>query len=536
MHPNIVKVDEKLVGDFFNLKSRSDVATLFGMADFDLERMLYRGNFSRHYRTFNIKKKNGSLRKIDAPNKWLKELQQQLHHVMARIYFPKSSACAYISDRGIVYNAKNHIHKKYVLNIDLKDFFPSINFGRVRAMFMSYPFELPSNVSSVLAQICCYNRTLPQGAPTSPIISNILCAKMDTNFFHFARKKGCVYSRYADDITFSTHSDRFPNAIAAFEWHEDRIGISLGAYVTDVVVTNGFKINENKITLRRRGSRQVVTGIVVNEKLNVKRSYIKNIRGALHALEKYGPDAEKLYQANFKKTSKAAYKWGGSLIDCLNGKIGYVKLVKGQYDLVYKKLRHRLDLCMGKESFLFRSINEEIIAALWVLEFESDENCDQGTAFMVEGVGLVTCQHVLGPNMYVYQYNKTCDKFPVAVVRESKDLDLAILKFTEKPEKKYHGFSFPKNTEVSIGQHVILAGFPQFAPGTTPTIINTEVASKKVEIGVNKIQISDKVISGNSGGPLLDSGLNIVGIADKGREDNLSSAIAVKELLKLLSK
>lgn len=534
MHPYNMLFDEILVGRFFNLKTRHDVASFFGINELELERMLYKGNFSRNYKTFLIKKKNGKLRKIDAPNKWIKLLQKRLHEVMAMIYMPKSSASAYIGERGVIYNAKHHVKKKYVLNLDLKDFFPSINFGRVRGMFMSFPFELPVNVSSILAQLCCYNKQLPQGAPSSPIVSNIICSKMDTELFHLARKRGCDYTRYADDITISTNSDRFPEEIATIEWNNNKISLSLGTSLVSIITNNGFIINEEKTNMRKKGARQVVTGIVVNEKVNVRRDFIKSIRGALNAFEKFGEGADDYYLKHIAKRSRARHKQEDSLANYLNGRVGYVKLVRGAYDPVFKKLRHRLDTCLGKKSFLFKNKEEEIFAGLWVLEYDCGEDCGQGTAFMVEGIGLVTCQHVLGSNPYVYRYNDLANTIPVKIKTENEDLDLAILTLQGDRDDNYYGFSLATNADNTIGQKVIWAGFPQFAPGAEPTVINTEITSKKKEHGVAKLQIGARVVSGNSGGPLFDENLKIIGIADKGREDNLCTAIDVSELKRLL--
>ncbi|MFM7372884.1 MAG: reverse transcriptase domain-containing protein, partial [Sphaerospermopsis kisseleviana] len=104
----------------------------------------------------------------------------------------------------MVTNAKNHCNKKFVLNLDIKDFFPTITQQRIRGVMMSPPYNLPSQIATTISHICCYEGKLPQGAPTSPIISNIVCAKLDSELRLLAKQNKCFYTRYADDITFST--------------------------------------------------------------------------------------------------------------------------------------------------------------------------------------------------------------------------------------------------------------------------------------------------------------------------------------------
>lgn len=130
------------------------------------------------YRTFLIGKRSGGFRNINSPNESLKILQRKLNHILQLVYKPKPSVHGFTLERNIVTNSKPHTKKYFVFNIDLKEFFPTVNFGRVRGMFMAKPYLLPPKASTVLAQICCHDNQLPQGAPTSPIISNMICARL----------------------------------------------------------------------------------------------------------------------------------------------------------------------------------------------------------------------------------------------------------------------------------------------------------------------------------------------------------------------
>ena len=206
---------KELRSKFFAVKTVRDIARLLDVKYNDLIYFLYRTNQKRRYSSFDIKKKNGKIRKISAPSPNIKILQQKLNQVLQAVYSPKPSVHGFVNQRSVVTNATKHIGKKYVFNIDLKDFFPTINFGRVRGMFMGKPYNLPQKVSTVLAHLCCHDRELPQGAPTSPIISNMICGKLDSQLQQLASKYRCTYSRYADDMTFSTTLKKCPSGIAS---------------------------------------------------------------------------------------------------------------------------------------------------------------------------------------------------------------------------------------------------------------------------------------------------------------------------------
>ena len=157
----------------------------------------------RRYRTFQIAKRRGGTRTIAGPKSGLKAIQRKLAQVLSAIYRPRVSVQGFVPGRSIGTNALLHESSTYILNLDLEDFFPSINFGRVRGLFIAAPYAVPRAVATVMAQICCFQNALPQGAPTSPIIANMISSRMDANLQKLARRHRCLYSRYADDLTFS---------------------------------------------------------------------------------------------------------------------------------------------------------------------------------------------------------------------------------------------------------------------------------------------------------------------------------------------
>jgi len=324
--------EEELKERFYQLKTRENIAELLQISDYQLRYHLYIYPREKAYATFQIPKKSGGSRLISAPKTPLKIIQHKLNQVFKSVYQPKPSTHGFAIEKSIVTNAKQHLRQRYVLNLDLKDFFPSINFGRVRGLLMAPPYSCVEEVATVLAQICCHDNQLPQGAPTSPIISNMICAKLDSQLQRLAKKYQCIYTRYADDITFSTSKSRFPPHLIWFSKEAEKS--VLGDELKNIIEGNGFLVNESKVRLQTRYKRQEVTGIIVNEKLNIKRKYIRQIRAVLHAWEKYGLSN---VEAEFwKQDKKHRFQVNqDSFRNIIRGRIEFVGAVRGKDDKIY---------------------------------------------------------------------------------------------------------------------------------------------------------------------------------------------------------
>jgi len=182
-----------------------------------------------------------------------------------------------------------------VLNLDLQDFFPSFNFGRVRGFFIqNNDFGLKPKIATIIAQIACYENALPQGSPCSPVIADLIAHLLDVRLAQLARKHLLTYSRYADDLTFSTSQREFPAAIArpapgnCGEWQ-------LGDDLVKAIARSGFAVNPTKTRMQFRMSRQLVTGLTVNSKVNIRREYYRFARAMCDSLFEtgsyYRPDA-----------------------------------------------------------------------------------------------------------------------------------------------------------------------------------------------------------------------------------------------------
>ncbi|GAB4247168.1 MAG: hypothetical protein Kow0027_08770 [Saprospiraceae bacterium] len=295
----------------------------------------------RRYKECFIPKKNGNQRKINTPDNYLKRVQTLLNRLLQIIFedYANHNSNGFLDGRNILRNAKPHTNKKYVLNIDIEDFFPSIEFRRIKSVLELNPFNLKEQkerIAFVIANIVTYNNCLPQGAPTSPIISNIVTQRLDRKLTKLAITNRIRYSRYADDITFSTNKDIF---------NEDFI-----KKIATIIEEEKFKINSNKTRIRTSMNRQEVTGLIVNQKVNVKRKYLQSVRAMLNNWEKKGIEfAQKKYDYHKKKVDQNI-----DFRNSLRGHIDFIGSIKGKDNPVYSKLKLRYE-------YLYNRLNYEMI-------------------------------------------------------------------------------------------------------------------------------------------------------------------------------
>ncbi len=299
---------------------RKDLARLLGYKPSALTAIIYITAEEDKYTEFEIPKKSGGTRLIKAPTPKLKKLQTHLAHLLYKclqeIEESKNTtpvAYGFRKKGTIVANAHNHKRRRYVLNLDLEDFFPSFNFGRVRGFFLKdKAFELNQEVATAIAQIACDGTALPQGSPCSPVISELVGQILDLRLLRFAKKHGVRYSRYADDITFSTNQKTFPTALAVQD-PSDLSKWTLGDSLISNITQAGFRANEGKTRMHCRGSRQMVTGLIVNEKINIKSEYYRKARAMCDSLFQTGE-----YFKNFKYYDKSTEKSTPNFISNLN--------------------------------------------------------------------------------------------------------------------------------------------------------------------------------------------------------------------------
>lgn|SRR5574344_34659 len=224
-----------------------------------------------HYRTFDIKKRSGGTREISAPYYALKTVQKWIYYnILENV--PVHRCChGFRHNKSIITNVKIHEKEIELLKLDLRDFFPSIGKNKVVKIFQDLGYV--KDVAYYLASICCYDEHLPQGAPTSPILSNIVARSMDNRLFNLAKKYKYKYTRYADDIAFSG----------------DRISPQFISYVRDIINECGFELNDKKVRLYRDNGNKILTGISLrNGEIHLPRDKKRELEKDVYYIMKYG--------------------------------------------------------------------------------------------------------------------------------------------------------------------------------------------------------------------------------------------------------
>ena len=293
---------------------------------------------SKRYRTFHIRKKSGGLREIKAPCYQLNIILRILNIALGAVFEPDSVAMGFAPGRSVVNNAQKHVGHNYVFNIDLKDFFPSIPQARVWKRLQLEPFNFSQEIVNVVAGLCCsYNEergqnVLPQGAPTSPLLTNAICCNLDRKMKGLAKRFGLHYSRYADDMTFSSMHNVYQE------------GGEFRKELLKIISEQGFTINDKKTRLLKTGCRQEVTGLTVNAIANVSRKYIQELRWILNAWEKYGyAKAYALFYPRYKSEKGYIKKGEPVMENVIGGKLDYLRMVRGANNVAYKRLQTRFD-------------------------------------------------------------------------------------------------------------------------------------------------------------------------------------------------
>lgn len=327
------------------------------------------------YRQFKIKKKSGGFRQITAPRTQSFMMMLSAVDILLRsVYTPSEYAMGFTEGRSVVSNATVHIGMNYIFNMDLKDFFPSIHQARVWKRLQVPPFKFPQPIANIIAGLCCMKEiredsegnkkdvyVLPQGAPTSPVITNMICDRLDFYLSRLAKRFGMNYTRYADDITFSSMH---------YVYRKD------GKFIKElerIIKEQGFSINEAKTRLQKRGARQEVTGIIVSDKLNVTQKYVREIRNILYIWDRYGYSvAYSKFFPKYKEDKGHVKKGNPDMINVIDGKLMYLKMVKGDNDSVYTRLYAKFQKLANKDTIAEKTNSKGVtyIETMGIVEFE----------------------------------------------------------------------------------------------------------------------------------------------------------------------
>ena len=331
-------------GSFFSLMSTlaavktaaspRDVAALLQTKPPGLTAILYTKNIADRYTTFTIPKRGRRHPSYQSSGRQAQARQHKLSLLLQDCFeeihgYRQSSSTVshgFRRNHSIVTNARLHRNRRWVFNIDLENFFPSIHFGRVRGFFIK---DINSQSRSPPLQRflrkSLRRNALPQGSPCSPVISNLICHILDMNVVRLAKPVGCTYSRYADDLTFSTNKKEFPAEIAVPS-DITRISGGRGSNCNELIDHAHFSLNARKTRMQYTDGRQEVSGLVVNQKINVRREYRHNVRAMVHSLFTTG---------SFQICGEIANSGGVTLgmregtLDELHGRLGFIDHIDG---------------------------------------------------------------------------------------------------------------------------------------------------------------------------------------------------------------
>lgn len=292
------------------------------------------------YEKFLLPKKNGGKRIIHSPNKELAFLQYCLSLLLKDYYIPNSHACGFIEGKSILTNAQFHINKDIVYTIDLENYFTTINSQRIVEVLMRRPFRFSYIVAVFIANLTTVSvsdklRVLPQGAPSSPLITNIVSDRLDLRLSKLSENYSLGYSRYVDDITFSFNFENLKR------WNSHGFRKGLKQIIEEIIAEEGFTINQKKTRVSFHTQKQMVTGLVVNTKPNIPRVQIKKLRTILHNWEVDGYIIASHKFFKNREESNSRIKTFSYMENVIAGYLSYIEMVKGVNDSTLLKLKER---------------------------------------------------------------------------------------------------------------------------------------------------------------------------------------------------
>lgn len=493
-----------------NASTLHDISHLLGFKPSAVAYILYKKSDDSKYCEFEISKKNGGTRKIKAPISKLKNLQKRLADLLQDCIeeidkeknIKSTLSHGFKRNYSIVTNAKMHKRKKFVLNTDIEDFFGAINFGRVRGFFIkNNSFSLNPKIATIIAQISCHDNSLPQGAPSSPVISNLIAHILDLRLAKLAKQNSCTYSRYADDITFSTNLKKFPEKIAKLKNDSENEWI-MGREAKKIFISTGFHINTRKTRMQFYKTRQDVTGLTVNKKVNTNKLYRRRVRAMADSLFKQGSffiDRSLVSNDENDSTNKIE----GNL-DMLAGMLEHIDYVDRQSKIKQKNLPYRSKT--SRESIYSRFI------------FYKDFYANEKPVVLCEGKT---------DNIYLTEALKALKKSYPMLSLKKKDQSLDILakfyNYTRRSESKLGLSGGASQIKNFIEKYEKTCSKFSTKPSKEPIIIviDNDKGSVKIFSLIKELTKSLKKIDGNDLFYKISKKLYIVAIPRKNNNDTM---------------
>ena len=560
------------------LNSKYELANFLGVKLSQISYILFKLPPETRWTKFKISKKNGGSRLIIAPKGISCLWHSKINNYLSSLYKAKTCVHGFVHNKSIISNAGQHKNKQWILNVDLKNFFQSITYGRIFGLLTKSHYKINPDVAKYISQLCCYDSGkrkddeypfLPTGGPCSPIISNMICGKLDSDLVKLAKNEGCYYTRYADDMTFSTMSAKFPSSLAYYD-REAETSIA-GDHLRNIIKDNRFELNENKTRLMRNTSRQIVTGIISNKRLNLTKKYISHVRALLYSWEKYGYNQAQTYHCNQKKIELPNNKY--FFLQVIEGKLNYLKNVCGKMDSRYLKYMNKLESLKQKESFksgkwkyVPHTALARIQAATWIVECGTN----QGTAFFIEEYGFITCGHIFpsgsdrkltNSKCEIYHYSQPLIKYGATVTNYSHEHEYDFARLELDDTSKIDNLTpLPKANPITDDQKinfkypkVFIWGHPNHHSADQgegcsniikgqqlPDDCNTQPSGYRQHYGISRFYVVNPFSEGLSGAPVVIEGTDkVIGMVlhgDKTKQDAKISGKSAFQCISVLDK
>lgn len=490
---------------------------------------LYVVDDNKKYTEFKIrKKKSVEYRTITTPCKDLLLIQNYIKNFLENyiiehsLYKQFDCVTGFVKGKSVINNAFIHKNKNLIVNIDLKDFFPSITFARIYGLFCKAPYNFNKKIASVIAQSTCYNKHLAQGSPLSPLISNLICKSLDKNLLQFAKSNHLTYSRYADDITFSTNKEECPKL---YRCNEDG-SVSISNDISSLIIKSGFQINIGKFKVLKKSTRQIVTGLVVNKKVNIDRRYIREIRSILHNAEKQLDTACDRYFLTYGYKYININKMNQSekinlFKKIIRGKIEFIRQIRGNRDIISIKLfKQYFKIFFPKLISLYYpttalfsdeiACNSTLVISSSISDDDSMNDIYQGSGYLIENNYLVSCYHTYYDicekhkhDIIAFNCEDYTEKFKLKFIDSCEHYDIAVFKILYTTNKIQSYLKIDER-EINVKDKIYAIGYRNGYNEGDKHFISVDIINEiRVFSTVPHIIFSSHITHGMSGGPVM---------------------------------